>query len=64
VGKVKLIQKIDIVGDAPIVWKPILKRSMIPSEQVMLFWFFGGRLPILDSCVNKAYFGQYCSPFK
>jgi hypothetical protein len=48
VGKMKLIQKIDIVHDAWLVLKSILKRQAIPSEQVMLFWFSVRRLPILD----------------
>jgi hypothetical protein len=44
----KLIKKIDIFRDARLIPKPILKRQVTPSEQIMLFWFAAGRLSIID----------------
>ncbi len=48
VSKVKLIQKIDILCDTWLVRKPMLKRKIIPSAQIVLFRFFAGRLSSRD----------------
>lgn len=36
VGKMKLIENIDIFGDARLITKPVFKCQFIPSNQIVL----------------------------